>query len=107
MLDEAAMYKFCRAISWSFVILAIGGIAYYCYGFSTAESRLKEVCNLIKPGMSIAQLRDFGVEHGLAPKPHNESGVNFIKETRTYGRYGCKVILEAGIVKSAEYNFAD
>jgi len=101
------MTKFRRAISWSFVILVIGGIAYYFYGFSSAEARLKEVCSLIKPGMSIAQLRDFGAEHGLAPKPYNESGENFMVETRTNGRYGCKVVLEAGIVKSADYNFAD
>jgi hypothetical protein len=101
------MSKFRRAINLSFIILVMGCVAYFIYGFATAEARIKEVCSQIKPGMSISQLRIFGVEHGLTPQPRNESGVNYMVESKTYGRFGCKVVLEAGVVKNSEYNFAD
>ena len=85
----------------------MGGIAYFVYVFATAEARIKEVCRQIKPGMSISHLRAFGVEHGLTPQPRNESGVNYMVEGKTYGRFGCEVAIEAGVVKHAEYSFAD
>lgn len=100
------MQSFFRAASKLFTLLTIGGAAYYIYGFATAERRIKEVCSQIKPGMSMSQLQTFGVEHGLM-RAHNKSGINYLMESRTYGRYGCKVVLEAGVVKDAEYNFAD
>jgi hypothetical protein len=88
-------------------VLVLAGASYVFYGFVSAEGRLKEVCSQIKPGMSVADLRNFGKKHGLGPGAPGESGVHFMVETRTFGRYGCTVILEAGIVKDAKYNFAD
>lgn len=82
-------------------------ISYYVYGFSTAEGRVKETCNQIQPGMSFAELNAFSAERGLAPRPRIESGINFLVESRTFGRYGCKVLLERGVVKETEFNFAD
>lgn len=88
-------------------VLVLAGASYVSYGFVSAEGRLKEVCGQIKPGMSVAELRAFGKKHGLGPAAPGDSGVHFMAETRTFGRYGCTVILEAGIVKDAKYNFAD
>ena len=96
-----------KVIVSSISLFAAGGIAYIFFGFSSAEERIKEVCSQIKPGMAIAQLSAFGVVHGLAPQPRNESGVNYMVERKSYGRYGCKVVLEAGLVKTVEYHFAD
>ena len=56
--------------------------------------------------MSLAQLREFASVNGLGPKPR-ESGVSYIVEPKTFGRFGCKVLVEGGVVKAAEYNFAD
>ena len=88
-------------------VLMLASASYVFYSFITAEGRLKEVCGQIKPGMPVAELRAFGKKHGLGPGATGESGVQFMVETRTFGRYGCTVILEAGIVKDAKYNFAD
>lgn len=88
-------------------VLLLAGASYVFYGFVSAEGRLKEVCNQIKPGTSVADLRAFSKKHGLVPGTSGETGVHFMVETRTFGRYGCTVILEAGIVKDAKYNFAD
>jgi len=88
-------------------VLVLAGISYVFYSFISAEGRLKEVCSQIKPGMPVAELRAFGKKHGLGPQPSGESGVHYMVESRTFGRYGCKVTLEAGIVKSADYNNAD
>ncbi len=83
------------------------GIVYVFYGFVTAEDRIKEVCSQIKPGMPASELRVFAGKHGLGPHPPSESGVNFLVESKTFGRYGCKVELVDGIVKDVEYNFSN
>ncbi|MCX7066434.1 MAG: hypothetical protein NTW85_01870 [Methylococcales bacterium] len=88
-----------------FGLLIMSG-SYYSYNFATAETRVRELCGQIKSGMTISELRTFGIEHELL-RPRNESGINYMVESKTYGRYGCKVLLEAGIVKNAEYTFAD
>ena len=88
-------------------VLILASASYVFYSFISAEGRLKEVCGQIKPGMPVAELRAFGKKHGLGPGAPGESGVHFLVESRTFGRYGCTVILEAGIVKDAKYNFAD
>ncbi len=83
------------------------GIVYIFYGFVTAEGRIKEVCSQIKPGTPVSELRAFVDKHGLGPHLLRESGANFLVESKTFGRYGCKVELIDGIVKNVEYNFAD
>jgi hypothetical protein len=67
---------------------------------------MRAACAEIKPGVSVAELRKFAAERGLRP-PRRDSGVNFLVETRTFGRYGCKVTIENGVVRASEYNFAD
>lgn len=99
------MNKFRHTLHLTGLVIA-GSIVYVFYGFFTAEVRIKEVCNQIKPGMSITDLRAFGAQHGLNP-PHSGSGINFMVEARTFGRHGCKVDLESDVVKHVEYNFAD
>lgn len=87
-------------------ILFIGGLVYFSYLFGTAESRVRHICGEVAPGMSFSTLRTFAAANGLS-RPYQESGVNFLIETKTFGRWGCKVVLETGAVKNAEFNFAD
>lgn len=56
--------------------------------------------------MSFAELQAFALQHGLR-SPRRESGVNYLVETRTFGRYGCEVLLERGVVKESQYIFTD
>lgn len=101
------MPKLRRVLNSVFVLLLLSGISYCSYNFASAEGRVKDLCSQIKPGMAFSELKAFGSEHGLGPQPHNESGIIFMVESKTYGRYGCRILLEAGQVKTAEYNFAN
>jgi hypothetical protein len=55
--------------------------------------------------MTATELRAFALGHGLGPTP-KETGINYIVETKTFGRWGCKVDMESGLVKAVTYNFA-
>ncbi|MBK9625062.1 MAG: hypothetical protein IPO38_11235 [Rhodocyclaceae bacterium] len=94
-----------------YLLISLGipllGMAYCTSNFLTAESRVRTACERITPGMSRADLAQYARTHGLAPTPTIETGTSWMVETKTYGRYGCKVLLEAGLVKQADYHFAD
>lgn len=94
-----------RAFSLVVASALIGCVSFCTYNFASAEGRVRELCSEIRPGMSAAELREFATEHGLGPTPP-ESGVAYIVESKAFGRFGCKVLLEGGVVKAAEYNFA-
>jgi hypothetical protein len=68
---------------------------------------MKALCTQLRPNMPLQQLNTFGMQHELYPQINAQSGVHFMVEKKTFGRFGCKIILEAGAVKSAEYSFAD
>ena len=87
-------------------LLIVGSISYCSYSFGSAESRMRQTCGEISLGMSVAALSAFAKEHGLN-LPRQESGVIFMVESKTFGRWGCRVVLEKGVVQSAEYSFAD
>lgn len=85
------------------IILAI---IFFSYFNLTGEDRMRAICSQVKPGMTAAQLNQFVLDNRL-----NGSGtdkdVSFLGDSRSYGRHTCKVTMEAGAVKAAEYNFAD
>lgn len=87
-------------------LVLIVSVLWYAYSFGTAEARVKELCAKIREGDSVEDLRKFAAANGLGPTP-SEKGVAYIVERRTFGRYGCKVVLGDGHVKSSEFNFAD
>lgn len=82
------------------------GITYYSYSFASAETRIRKICSRIGPGMTISTLHNFAEMNGLNA-PRQNSGINFLVEKKTFGRWGCRVVLDTGVVQSAEYNFAD
>ena len=95
-----------RLVLLGFGIAAVG-MSYFVYNLMTAEGRVRAVCESIKPGMNVAQLREIAQANGLTPLRFPESGVSYAVEKKTYGRYGCKLTLDAGVVKQAAFHFAD
>lgn len=89
------------------IALVVVGASYCTNNFINAEKRVKAVCEQIKPGLTVAQLQEFGLAHGLGGLPYPQPGVNFMVEKKSAGRYGCQVFLEAGLVKSVAYQFSD
>jgi hypothetical protein len=87
-------------------ILILGSLAYCGYGYATAEQRVRALCAEISPEMSVDSLRSFAASHGLK-HPSQDSGVNYLVESRTFGRYGCRVDVENGVVKQSAFSTTD
>jgi len=95
-----------KGLALVFGVPLLFGMAYYSYAMATGEKRMKDVCGQIKPGVSLAQLKEFAEVYGLTA-PQKDSGVTFLGETRTYGRFACRIVMDAGTVKSSEFAHAD
>lgn len=85
------------------IVLAIIFFSYFNF---TGEDRMRAICRQVKPGMTWAQLNQFVLDNRLNGSGADK-GVSFLGDSRSYGRHTCKVTMEAGAVKAAEYNFAD
>lgn len=98
---------------WQLTILAIGlalllYIGYFMHSLATGKERVTDVCKQIKPGMTIDQLLKLAEGNGLGPRRLSTgTKLAYLAEARSFGRHACKVELDAGIVTSATYNFAD
>jgi hypothetical protein len=79
-------------------------LAYYFYGYASAERRLRATCALIQPGASLPELAVFARDHGLS-EPHALYNPTYLMETRTFGRYGCRVEIEGDHVRTSTYVF--
>jgi hypothetical protein len=95
-----------RTVTISIALLLVAGVAYWVYGYATAEERMKATCAAIKPGMSFTELKEFARQRGLL-SPNRDSGLMYLAEGRSFGRHACKVTLEQGIVTHSEHNYAD
>lgn len=96
-----------RRLILVFVVLGVLWTgAYYTYGYLTAATRIAEICAQVRPGMTLDELRRFGIRHGLVGRTV-DTGVIHLVEGRTFGRYGCKIELEKGIVKASAYHVVD
>jgi hypothetical protein len=87
-------------------ILLLAGFGYQFYLIVTAEQRVRALCEQITPGMPFAELKTFAAEHGLLPPVH-ESGVNLLIEERSYGRWGCRVVVAEGMVQQSAFHYSD
>ena len=85
--------------------LILGGAMYYVQGFVTAETRIRAACAAISPGSTVDAARRVAASYGLAP-PLTRTGINYVVDPRTFGRYGCRVEIGDGVVQSSTYNFA-
>jgi hypothetical protein len=82
-------------------------IGYVAYLFATTESRLRATGAAIEPGMRLERLQEFASSNGLGPKPRRRDGLVGVAEIRTAGRFGCDVEMQAGVVQTAHFQFAD
>ena len=96
-----------KLISTVFALSALFGISYSTYNFNSAEDRVKLICSNIKPGMTLDELKIFSHQNGVGPEPYVESGITYIVEEKTFGRYGCKIKMKNKIVEESTYNFQD
>jgi hypothetical protein len=87
-------------------VLVLGAIACYAYGYVTAQKRVASACGSIQPGTPLVELAAFAKSHGLT-EPQVSSGRAYLVEERTFGRYGCRVDLVGGRVKSSTYSYAN
>ena len=86
-------------------IIILMGMGSCTYMFLSAPARLKGVCASIPNGTTFAELSNIAHDHGLNA-PRAGASTTHIVETRTFGRFGCRVELEGGRVKSVAYVFA-
>ena len=108
------MTKSISWVGWGQRISSLAGlalvlyVAYYTYSLVIAKDRMTEVCNQIKPGMTIVQLIKLSEEHGLGHRNLlPKTKLVYLAEARSFGRHACRVELDDGIVNSATYNYAD
>jgi hypothetical protein len=85
------------------IILAI---VFFTYFNRTGEDRMRAICSEVKPGMTQAQMDRFVLDKRLDGFAADKA-VNVLGDPRSYGHHTCKVTMEAGTVKAAEYRFAD
>ena len=95
-----------QTITTVFGGLILGSLTYFGYGYATAERRVRALCAEISPNMTVESLQTFAASHGLK-NPPLQSGRNYLVESRTFGRYGCLVEIESGLVKRSAFSFAD
>lgn len=87
-------------------VLVFGG--YFYYSLSTAEARVKPFCDQIKAGTTMADLKALASDNGMSLSMSSDKARPvYLRERRSYGRYGCDVSFEADSVKSSTYSFMD
>ena len=60
------------------------------------------------PGMPRNELIRLAKQNGLGPNmPSADTKRIYLVESNSFGRHGCRVELDGGVVKSASYTFAD
>ncbi len=87
-------------------LLLASVIGYGLYAFGGAEKRMQQLCTEITPGLQFSALKELSLKRDVNA-PYAESGTNYLVERKSFGRWGCKVVLENGVVKSSEFTFAD
>lgn len=103
---DLSMFGSVRATVNSILGLAIlGGLAYWFYGYYSAESRLTETCRAIHPGMNLVELESVALDRGIGPVPQKRDGIAYMAEMKTFGRYGCRLVISNGRVVRADYDF--
>lgn len=89
--------------------VAVTGVAFCSLNFMTAESRVRKLCEQMPPGMTIEALLRFARANDLGPafSVSQDSGTRYLVESGTFGRFGCRVEIGAGRVRSSAYHFSD
>ena len=100
------MSPLAKGLAALFGLPIVLAVIFFSYFNLTGEDRMRAVCKEVKPGMTQAQLNQFVLDNRLNGSA-GDRGVSFLGDSRSYGRHTCKVTMEAGTVKAAQYSFAD
>lgn len=84
-------------------VLLLGVAGYYVFSFATADGRVRKFCGEMHAGMSVEELNRYAERVGLGP-PARATGVSFLVENKTFGRYGCRVESADGAVKTVAFD---
>jgi hypothetical protein len=88
-------------------LLLLVMIALFVRNMFTADRRVRAECEMLTPGMTVNDLNTFAETHGLAPPVTKQSGTAIVVESKTFGRYGCRVELDAGRIKNVSFDASD
>ena len=87
-------------------LLLLGVVIYYVSNFVTADTRVRNLCSKVTVGMTTDNLNAYAGRVGLGP-PARSSGTSFLVESKTFGRYGCRVEATDGVIRSAKYDVSN
>lgn len=102
-MSAAQPGKFRRTLRLVAGYSMIGAFAFWLSGFFTEESRVREICAQIQPGMTLPSLREFARRHRMS-KPTTENGSARLALMRSFGGRGCEVDMVNGIVRTVKYS---
>ena len=81
-------------------------VGYFYYSLVTGEARVAALCQDIKAGMTLEELRRFAEDNGFNSPSRNLTDTapsTYLSERRSMGRHLCEIQLEKGKVKAARY----
>ena len=100
------MSPLAKGLAALFGLPIVLAVIFFSYFNLTGEDRMRAVCKEVKPGMTQAQLNQFVLDNRLNGSA-GDRGVSFLGDPRSDGGSTCKVTMEAGAVRAAEYILAD
>ncbi len=86
-------------------LLILGGVAYCTSLYATAESRVSGVCAKLTAGMDFDAVARIAAANGM--NTPQRALTSYVVESATFGRYGCKLQFEDGVLRSSTYEFQD
>ena len=95
-----------RGLLMTLALFLLLGTGHYFFNLREAGTRVRALCAQITPGMGLESLQALARQHGLGPRLPRE-GLQYLVETRSFGRHGCRVLVKAGVVEESVYNVAD
>jgi hypothetical protein len=95
-----------RRLSATVGLLALSGLGYCTSLYFTAEGRISQVCAQFTPGLTVAAVTRIAEAHGMNA-PRSGASTDYVVESATFGRFGCKLEFKEDILQSATYDFQD
>ena len=102
-LPNKGMGRWRRVLNATGGVLLLGSMGYCVSLYATAEQRVSRVCAMLTPGMNFDAVTAIAAAHGMnAP---SNSSTAFVVESATFGRYGCRLQFQDGLLQSSTYEF--
>jgi hypothetical protein len=86
----------------------VAGAGFCEFRYANEAARVREFCAAIAPGLPLDELKARAAGNGYSWRPPPErSGISFLADNRTAGRFGCRVMLSDGVVKASAFRRPD